>query len=240
VIDRPDLPQFASMRFTSRGEGSKLLVERALAHVCSRDHPRLLDLGCGSGEVAIQAAKAHPSLVAVALDISPTNVGAARAAADTARVSERVHTVCSDYLAWTGGPFDVIVSDGALQLIESEDAALAARIADDLAPGAVLIATLPVESLSNTGRILLRKMWRTLPTAADRLVLTLGVWLYPQLSPDALSDRLPYLRIAPVRLLGPALVRAFAAHGLKLIAQEPRQSPSVVKLNEYLVVWRRE
>jgi len=235
-----DRPQFVSMRFTSRDDVAGLLVARALARVSQRANPRLLDLGCGSGQAAIQAAKARPSLVAVALDVSAANVAAARAAADASGVGERVETVCADYLAWDGGSFDVIVSDGVLHLIEASDTTLAARLAHDLTTGAVLIATMPVDSLGNRAKILLRKMWRAAPPAVDRLILALAVRLYPQFSAEALADRLPYLRISPARLFGPPLIAAFAGHGLNVIAQEPWESLSVAKLDHHLIVWRRE
>jgi trans-aconitate 2-methyltransferase len=231
---------FATIRFASRADTADALVTRALSHVSARASPRLLDLGCGTGQVAIQAARSRPDLVTVALDIAPANIAAARASADLAGVGDRVATVCADYLRWAGGSFDVIVSDSVLNLIEGNDQALASQLAHDLAQGGVLIATVPVESVGNTIRIMQRRIWRAAPPAADRLILALARRLYPQFSTEALADRLPYLRLLPVRLFGPELLAHFARYGLNVIAQEPWESPSLAKLDHDLIVWRRQ
>jgi trans-aconitate methyltransferase len=230
---------YSTLRFESRGDIAEILSTYALSFVAHMPRPRLLDLGCGSGAVSIAALSKRDDLNAVALDISPANVAAARAAADKASVGDRLVAECSDYVAWRGGPFDLIVSDGVLQLIDASDAQLVQRLAADLVPSGYLIATMPFECWANSVRAFLRRTWRGLPPIADRLALTLAQRLHPKFSSEFLAERLVYLRIEPLRLLNDQLLAEFERHGLQLIEQAPWASPSAAKLDHKLVVWRK-
>jgi SAM-dependent methyltransferase len=184
-------------------------------------------------------ARLRRDLTAVALDISPANVAATREAADQCGVGGRLVTVCTDYLAWGGESFDLIISDSVLHFIEGADEALASRLSSDLCPGGILVATLPIESTGNSLRILFRRIWRTLPPAADQFASALARRFYWKFSPEVLAERLPYLRGIPVRLAGPRLQDTFDAHGLELISEIPWESPCAVKLEHHLFIWRR-
>ena len=133
------------MSYTTRVDDAAQFTRRALSFLDGRTNPRLLDLGCGGGGIAVAAARARPDLTAVALDIAPANVAATREAADQSGVGGRVITVCGDYLTWGGGSFDLIISDNVLHFVEGADAALASRLSSDLRPGGILVATLPIE-----------------------------------------------------------------------------------------------
>jgi SAM-dependent methyltransferase len=230
---------YSTLHFESRGDIAEILSTYLLSFVSHMARPRLLDLGCGSSAVSIAALSKRDDLNAVALDISPANVASARAAADKAGVGQRLVAECSDYVAWRGGPFDLIVSDGVLQLIDTSDAQLAQRLAADLVPGGYLIATMPFECWPNSVRILLRRMWRRLPSLADRFIMVIARRLYPQFSSAFLAERLSYLRITPVRLLNDQLVGEFERHGLQFVEQAPWPSPSAAKLDHKLVIWRK-
>jgi trans-aconitate 2-methyltransferase len=234
-----DQSTFAAMSYRTRVDDSARVLGRAAPFMDACANPRLLDLGCGGGSLAIAAARLRPDLTVVALDISPANIAATRAAADKSGVGARVVTVCSDYISWSGEAFDLIISDSVLQLIEGADTALASRLASQLRPGGTLVATLPIESIGNSLRIILRRIWRTLPPAADQLVFALARRIYSKFAPETLADRLPYLRVIPTRLAGPRLVDIFAAQGLQLISASAWESPSAVKLEHRLFIWRR-
>lgn len=225
--------------FTSRPDTSAALAARVLSLVSERAHPRLLDLGCGTGAAAIAAARARDDITVVALDISPANVTAARAAADAAGVGSRIATVCADYAEWSTTPVDAIMSDSVLHAIDLDDAALAARLASDLAPGGVLVATMPVQSSANTLRILLRRLWRALPRPADRLAVAVALRLYPGFSRLELAERASYLRFLPFRLLGPRLAGIMAQAGFELLDRAAWDNVSIAKLDHQLFVWRR-
>jgi trans-aconitate methyltransferase len=230
---------YSTRHFESRGDVAEILSTYALSFVSHMPRPRLLDLGCGSGAVSIAALGKRHDLSAVALDISPANVATARAAADKASVGDRLVAECADYVAWRGGTFDLIVSDTVLQLIDTSNRELVRRLAADLAPSGCLIATMPYECWANTGRILLRRLWRGLPPIADRLAMIVAQRLHPEFSFESLAERLVYLRIEPVRLLNDQLLAEFECHGLQLVDQTPWPSPSIAKLDHKLLVWKK-
>jgi SAM-dependent methyltransferase len=230
---------YSTLHFESRGDIAEILSTHALSFVSHIPRPRLLDLGCGSGAVSIAALSKRDDLNAAALDISPANVASVRAAADKAGVGHRLVAHCSDYVAWRGGPFDLIVSDGVLHLIDASDAQLVRRLAADLAPGGYLIATMPFECWANSVRTLLRRTWRVLPPVADRLAMIVGKRLHPEFSSEFLAERLVYLRIEPLRLLNDQLLAEFERQGLQLIEQAPWPSPSVAKFDHKLLVWKK-
>jgi len=230
---------FATASFTSLDDMAVRLVGRALALAPKRDGLRMLDLGCGSGAVAIEAAKQRLDLRVVALDIGEANVAAARARAEAEGVGLRVEAVHADYLLWRAGPFDLIVSDSVLYVIPGTDENLAACLAADLAPGGLLVVTTPIESAINRIRIALRRIWRALPPGADKLPSLIARRLYPEFPPQALAERVTYLRVIPTRLYGPAFRETLRRAGIEQILNEPWESLSGAKLTHRLVAMRR-
>jgi trans-aconitate methyltransferase len=230
---------FDDTRFLAHSDTAMPLVERLLALIGDRPDPQLLDLGCGSGALAITAALGRPQLTVVALDISAPNINAAQHAVARAGVGDQVTPVRADYMTWSSSAFDIIASDSVLNIIDSSDAALAEKLAGNLKPGGFLVASMPIDSAANYFRVVLRHIWRTTPKIADRLAFGVARRLYPNLPSDILLDRIPYLRILPVRLCGPALIAEFARHGLELYANDPMDSPGAAKLTHRLFVWRR-
>jgi len=222
------------------GEGAvNSLIERLLANLETRSNPRILDLGCGGGGLTVAAARARPDATLVGLDISAVNIAEAQRACDRAGFSARIATVCTDYLTWQNGTFDAIVSDSVLYVVVGSDEALAKRLAADLCPGGVLVASFPIESGGNTFRVLLRRLWRLLPKTADRLPLVIAGYLYPDFTKNALADRVGYLRVLPMRLYGPHITTVFGKHGLEVIEATKLKNPSIAKLTHRLVVWRK-
>lgn len=106
---------------------TELIVEQALARLPGRNcpetranaglpqnpptqRPRVLDLGTGSGAIAITLALEHPDMAVLAADTSPDALGVAR---DNARnLRAEVEFIQSDwYAALRGRRFDLIVSN---------------------------------------------------------------------------------------------------------------------------------
>jgi ubiquinone/menaquinone biosynthesis C-methylase UbiE len=169
-------------KFTTRSDAAARLVEIWRHFRDSSSPARILDLGCGTGGVALQVASGADIGTAVGLDIAQNNIDQAARNAKESGLSHRLTFVCAPYEAWDGGTFDAIISDSVFHLIEIDDNALASRLAANLAPGGLLIATMPDRSHGNCVRIALRRLWRMCPAAMDRLLLALAKRLYPQFS----------------------------------------------------------
>lgn len=219
--------------FTSLVDGARSLAGHVLELLPQRPGQSVLDLGTASGDLAMILHAARPDLAVTGLDLAPANIAAAQLRSD------EIQFVCVDYLAWEGGPFHLIVADGVLHLVEVPAAQLAAKLAGDLHPGGFLVATVPDAVLRNHLLLVLRRLYRLLPKAADRLALTVAGWVYRDFSRQELADRLLYMRLLP-RLFGSAEHAAFAAAGLHLEANPPWPSLSIAKLRHRLMVWRRK
>ena len=88
---------------------TELLVDLALAKLEGIAAPRLLELGTGSGCIAVSLACALPRARLLAVDRSPA---ALRIAADNAaQYGAGVDFVCGDWLAAIDGEFDLIVAN---------------------------------------------------------------------------------------------------------------------------------
>lgn len=86
------------------------LVERALATLRGLDHPRVVDLGTGSGAIAVSLALARPDARVIAVELSPEALEVARGNANClgAGVDFRAG---SWYDPLAGERFDLIVSN---------------------------------------------------------------------------------------------------------------------------------
>jgi release factor glutamine methyltransferase len=100
---------------------TELLVELALQHI--PQHGRVLDLGTGSGAIALSIAHARPDAGVTALDASGEALDIARKNTQRLNISN-VRLLCSDWFAALPGErFDLIVSNPPY--IAADDAHLA-------------------------------------------------------------------------------------------------------------------
>ena len=90
---------------------TELLVELALTHTPQNQPCQVLDLGTGSGVVAISIAKHRPQASVTAVDQSLDALAVARENATTLAASNIVFTHSDWYSALAGKKFDVIVSN---------------------------------------------------------------------------------------------------------------------------------
>jgi SAM-dependent methyltransferase len=189
-----------------------------LAKICAGyDSARVLDLGCGSGDLLLALGAQCPQASLYGVDISEANIVLARNKAREAGAAQ-ARLARADYLAYREGPFELIIADSTLHLIDHPFAALWGKIASDLPEGGRLVATVPVRCAYNTALIALRKLFRLLDGPLLRRVLTgLAAKAYPNLSADILSDRIMYMFIIPHFLAGPAEIAALEKdYGLRL------------------------
>ncbi|VVE74725.1 protein-(glutamine-N5) methyltransferase, release factor-specific [Pandoraea anapnoica] len=93
---------------------TELLVELALARIEGRQTPRVLDLGTGSGAIALAIAHSRPDARVTALDRSADALDVARENARRLGLEGRVRCLASDWydaLPADEAPFDLIVSN---------------------------------------------------------------------------------------------------------------------------------
>jgi release factor glutamine methyltransferase len=92
---------------------TELLVIRTLALLEGRHHKRILDLGTGTGCIAISVLTESPSATAVAIDVSPEAVLMTEANAETHGVRKRLDARQGSWFdpLQGGEAFDVIVSN---------------------------------------------------------------------------------------------------------------------------------
>jgi release factor glutamine methyltransferase len=88
---------------------TETVVERCLALLQGIDAPRVVDVGTGSGAIALALKHERPDAQVTATDISGAALALARENAD--RNSLDVELVETDLLAGVGGPFDLVVSN---------------------------------------------------------------------------------------------------------------------------------
>lgn len=102
--------------------------------------PRIIDVGTGSGAIAIAIAKRLPAAVVMAVDIAADAVAVARDNAARLGVGDRIQFVESDLFAdpATAGPWDIIISNPPY-VREDEFAALPRDVRDH-EPRAALVA----------------------------------------------------------------------------------------------------
>ena len=90
---------------------TEVLVERCLALLAGIAQPRVLDIGAGSGAIALAIADEHPGARVVATDASPGALALAEENRRRVGAGERLELVEGDLFAGAQGPFDLVVSN---------------------------------------------------------------------------------------------------------------------------------
>jgi release factor glutamine methyltransferase len=90
---------------------TEVVVERCLEFLKEILRPRALDVGVGSGAIALAIADEHPGATVVAVDSSASALELARENHARSGVNGRVHLIEGDLLAGVEGPFDLVVSN---------------------------------------------------------------------------------------------------------------------------------
>lgn len=88
---------------------TELLVEEALPRLIGA--VRVLDVGTGSGALAIALAHERPGCTVTAVDLSPAALAVAAENARSNGVAERVEFICADLAALPAGPFELVVAN---------------------------------------------------------------------------------------------------------------------------------
>jgi release factor glutamine methyltransferase len=92
-------------------QDTETVVERALARIEDLAEPLVLDIGTGSGAIALSVASEHPGARVVATDISADALALAAENRSRAELDSRVELVLGHLVAGLRGPFDLVVSN---------------------------------------------------------------------------------------------------------------------------------
>jgi release factor glutamine methyltransferase len=133
--------------------------------------PRIVDVGTGSGAIAVTVAKHAPAAIVTAVDVSPPALQVARSNAELHGVSDRVSFVESDLLSALAADlrFDIVVSNPPY-VSRAELEQLLPEVRNHEPHLALLGGESGVEVIS-----------RLIPQAAERLLP--GGWLIMEISP---------------------------------------------------------
>jgi release factor glutamine methyltransferase len=88
---------------------TEIVVERCLQLLAGLEAPRILDVGTGTGAIALSLAQERPDAHVTATDVSAQALGLARE--NAASTGLTVTWVESDLVAGVDGPFDLVVSN---------------------------------------------------------------------------------------------------------------------------------
>ncbi len=166
---------------------TEIVVERALAHLAGHESPRVLDVGTGSGAIALAIADEHPGAHVTAIDLSPDALALARE--NAARTGLHVELLEHDFAeGLPGGPYELVVSNppyvdpADLELLMPDvreyepELALVARGATDavargaldvLVPGGVLVLEVGDGQAAATAAFLLDLGYEDVRTTHD-------------------------------------------------------------------------
>jgi SAM-dependent methyltransferase len=241
VSGRPG-DEFAGRTFTVPRQREGGLAAVVARHVDAGAPLRVLDLGCGTGGQVLALAESLPRARLTGIDISGPSIAAARKTVAGHPAAGRVEFAVADYLRFTGGPFDVVISETVLHAIPVETEALFAKLAADLVRGGLLVYTMPTDALYNRALCLVRRGARALRgPALDAALLAVARALHGRRwDEDLLRERIPYMYVVPFRWDSAALHARMAERwGLSVLATEPVPHASPAQFKHRLVVARR-
>ena len=159
---------------------TETVVERCLARLAGLAEPRVLDVGVGSGAIALAIADEHAGVHVTALDASPSALELARENLDRTGLGERVALEHGDVASGLPpGPFDLVVSNPPY--VDAEEIDALEPEVRDWEPRAALVGGGVTEAVARTSRTVLRPGgWLVLEVgdgkaaAVSALLLTLG------------------------------------------------------------------
>jgi release factor glutamine methyltransferase len=101
---------------------TEIVVERCLAHLREAEAASVLDVGVGTGAIALAIADEHPAARVTAIDASVDALALAAENADRTGLADRVQFVRHDLMnGLPGGPYDLVVSNPPYVLPEEID-----------------------------------------------------------------------------------------------------------------------
>jgi release factor glutamine methyltransferase len=134
---------------------TEIVVERALDHLNGMEAPRVLDVGTGTGAIALAILDEHPDANVTAIDASPEALALARENADLVGTNGRLRLIEHDLTEGLGNDaFDLVVSNPPY--IEPEDIDTLQPEVRDWEPRIALVAHGATEAVARAATAALR------------------------------------------------------------------------------------
>jgi len=131
---------------------TEVVVERCLEHLGGLAEPRVLDVGVGSGAIALAIADEHPGASVLGVDSSERALALAHENRLRASVDGRVDFVHAHLVDGAAGPFDLVVSNPPyvpaveydslqpeIRLYEPREAVVGEGLGEEVARGALVV-----------------------------------------------------------------------------------------------------
>jgi len=238
----PSIPTVQA--FTALEDRRRSLADKVYELVGDRERPlRVLDIGCGTGQLLCDLARGLPRAKLVGIDIAPDGIRIAEAerAKQGLDTASRLAFERHDYLAYRPETtFDLIVSESCLQFVPGPDDALFEKIAGELAPRGLLVISMPYGSLRNRVIAHARRVFRILRSRLlDRLALALAKRFHPDVPATLLEQRISYLYAVPTRLEDRRLRTLLDELGLSLEGEALRPVKSALELAHRVTIFRK-
>jgi release factor glutamine methyltransferase len=165
---------------------TEVVVERCLALLAGREAPRVLDVGVGTGAIALALLDEHPGAQVTALDVSADALALARENAERLGLALDLHEHDARE-GLPGGPYELVVSNPPY--VEAGELAGLMRDVRDWEPHGALVGEGTTEAVARAALEVLE------PGAA--LVLEVGDGQAPDTA--ALLERLGYVDVTVTR-----------------------------------------
>ena len=145
---------------------TEIVVERALEHIRDRSEPDVLDVGTGTGAIALAIADEHEGARVTAIDVSSDALALARENLDLTGINGRVRLVEHDLTSGLGeAQFDLVVSNPPY--VEPEELETLQPEVRDWEPHLALVAHGATEAVARAATEALRPGgWLVLESAA--------------------------------------------------------------------------
>ncbi|HUK94844.1 MAG TPA: peptide chain release factor N(5)-glutamine methyltransferase [Gaiellaceae bacterium] len=145
---------------------TEIVVERALEHIRDRSAPEVLDVGTGTGAIALAIADEHEGARVTAIDVSSDALALARENAELTGIDGRVRLVEHDLTSGLGeAQFDLVVSNPPY--VEPDELETLQPEVRDWEPHVALVAHGATEAVASAATEALRSGgWLVLESAA--------------------------------------------------------------------------
>jgi ubiquinone/menaquinone biosynthesis C-methylase UbiE len=164
VPDSDALASLADLRLVNRWLGARAALFETARPFLAASPSRLLDLGCGSGDIPAFVRRRLPHVVAVGLDVKPLHLGELPASVLPVRGDAR-------RLPVRGGAVDVVTLTHFLHHFDDAEAIPLLREVARVSRGAIVVNDLRRSATSHlVARVLLPALLRSPVSVADGLV----------------------------------------------------------------------